>query len=193
MKANPDSSEVPEVGIGPARAEGSRDFETTVHRCGSICTQWRFDDPDKLVRAYASYDSGWRDPRWDCRATSPNHNLVAFCKGVNVLIQEAIDLDVLLVLNQQRMEAIVARHTTAEQAGGLQPSIGAAGRVLPQPGAAEIEQIAGRNRDEWKWATLQWLEHRRWSACQTTVRRGTVAVATLHVASEGMVRKPLRT
>ena len=50
--------------------------------------------------------------------TSPSDNLVAFCKGVDVLIHEAIDLDVLrrLVPNQQRMEAIVARHTTPEQA-----------------------------------------------------------------------------
>lgn len=53
--------------------------------------------------------------------TSPSDNLVAFCKGVDVLIHEAIDLDVLrrLVPNQQRMEAIVARHTTPEQAAGI--------------------------------------------------------------------------
>ena len=53
--------------------------------------------------------------------TSPSDNLVAFCKGVDVLIHEAIDLDVLkrLVANQQRMEAIVSRHTTPEQAAGI--------------------------------------------------------------------------
>jgi ribonuclease Z len=53
--------------------------------------------------------------------TSPSDNLVAFCKGVDVLIHEAIDLDVLrkLVPNQQRVEAIVARHTTPEQAGAI--------------------------------------------------------------------------
>ena len=53
--------------------------------------------------------------------TSPSDNLVAFCKGVDVLIQEAIDLDVLrrLVPNQQRMEAIVKRHTTPEKAAGV--------------------------------------------------------------------------
>ncbi len=53
--------------------------------------------------------------------TSPNDNLVAVCKGVDVLIQEAIDLNVLrtLVANPQRMEAIVARHTTPEQAAGI--------------------------------------------------------------------------
>ncbi len=53
--------------------------------------------------------------------TSPSDSLVAFCKGVDVLIHEAIDLDVLrsLVPNQQRIEAIVARQTTPEQAAGI--------------------------------------------------------------------------
>jgi ribonuclease Z len=53
--------------------------------------------------------------------TSPSDNLVAVCKGVDVLIHEAIDLDVLrsLVSNQKRMEAIVARHTTPEQAASI--------------------------------------------------------------------------
>jgi ribonuclease Z len=50
--------------------------------------------------------------------TSPSDNLVAVCKGVDVLIHEAIDPDVLrrLVPDKQRMDAIVARHTTPEQA-----------------------------------------------------------------------------
>ena len=50
--------------------------------------------------------------------TSPNDNLVAACKGVDVLIHEAIDSDVLrrLVPDKARMDAIVARHTTPEQA-----------------------------------------------------------------------------
>ena len=71
--------------------------------------------------------------------TSPSDNLVASCKGVDVLIHEAIDLDVLrqLVPNQQRVDAIVARHTTPEQARGrLQQGFAAAGRVLPQSGNA---------------------------------------------------------
>ncbi len=53
--------------------------------------------------------------------TSPSDNLVAFCKGVDVLIHEAIDLNVLrqLVPNQQRVDAIVARHTTPEQASDV--------------------------------------------------------------------------
>jgi ribonuclease Z len=53
--------------------------------------------------------------------TSPSDNLVAFCKGVDVLIHEAIDGDVLrrLALDQHRVEAIVARHTTPEQAAGI--------------------------------------------------------------------------
>jgi ribonuclease Z len=50
--------------------------------------------------------------------TSPSDNLVAVCKGVDVLIHEAIDLEVLrrLVPDKLRMEAIVERHTTPEQA-----------------------------------------------------------------------------
>jgi ribonuclease Z len=53
--------------------------------------------------------------------TAPSDNLVAFCKGVDVLIHEAIDLDVLrkLVPSQGPFEAIVARHTTPEQAAGI--------------------------------------------------------------------------
>jgi ribonuclease Z len=50
--------------------------------------------------------------------TSPSDNLVAFCKGVDVLIHEAIDPEVLqrLVPDQRRVDAIMARHTTPEQA-----------------------------------------------------------------------------
>jgi ribonuclease Z len=53
--------------------------------------------------------------------TSPNDNLVAVCKGVDLLVHEAIDLDVLrsLVPDKLRMDAIVARHTTPEQAAGI--------------------------------------------------------------------------
>jgi YD repeat-containing protein len=52
---------------------------------------------------------------------NPIAALVAFCRGVDVLIHEVIDLDVLrqLVSNQQRVDAIVARHTTPEQAAGI--------------------------------------------------------------------------
>jgi ribonuclease Z len=53
--------------------------------------------------------------------TSPSDNLVAFCKGIDVLIHEAIDPDVLraLVPNQERIDAIVTRHTTPEQAAAI--------------------------------------------------------------------------
>lgn len=53
--------------------------------------------------------------------TSPSDNLVAFCKGVDLLIHEAIDPNVLqqLVPDPQRMAAIVARHTTPEQAAAI--------------------------------------------------------------------------
>lgn len=50
--------------------------------------------------------------------TSPSDELVAACKGVDVLIHEAIDPDLLrtLVTSPPVLEAIVARHTTPEQA-----------------------------------------------------------------------------
>jgi ribonuclease Z len=53
--------------------------------------------------------------------TSPSDNLVAACKGVDVLIHEAIDPEVLrrLVPDKPRMDAIVARHTTPEQAADI--------------------------------------------------------------------------
>jgi ribonuclease Z len=53
--------------------------------------------------------------------TSPSDDLAAACKGVDVLIHEAIDLDVLrrLVPDKLRMDAIVERHTTPEQAAGV--------------------------------------------------------------------------
>jgi ribonuclease Z len=53
--------------------------------------------------------------------TSPNDNLVAVCRGVDVLIHEAIDVEVLrrLVPDKSRMDAIVARHTTPEQAASI--------------------------------------------------------------------------
>src|SRR4029450_8655621 len=53
--------------------------------------------------------------------TSPSDNVVAACKGVDVLIHEAIDPDVLrrLVPEKTRMDAIVERDTTREQAAGV--------------------------------------------------------------------------
>jgi ribonuclease BN (tRNA processing enzyme) len=53
--------------------------------------------------------------------TSPTDNLVNNCKGVDVLIHEAIDMETLrkLVTNPQGLQAIVARHTTPEQAAGI--------------------------------------------------------------------------
>src|SRR3954468_3093898 len=53
--------------------------------------------------------------------TSPNDNLVAVCKAVDVLIHEAIDVDVLrhLVPEQRRLDPIVARHTTPTQAASI--------------------------------------------------------------------------
>lgn len=80
--------------------------------------------------------------------TSPSDNLVAFCKGVDVLIHEAIDLDVLrsLVPNQQRMEAIVARHTTPEQAAGIFSRVSPRLAVFSHsPGTAAIVEQTKRS------------------------------------------------
>jgi ribonuclease Z len=79
--------------------------------------------------------------------TSPSDSLVAACKGVDVLIHEAIDMDVLLrvVPDKRRVDAIVARHTTAEQAAGV------FNRVAPRlavfshsPGTAAIAEQTRR-------------------------------------------------
>jgi ribonuclease Z len=73
--------------------------------------------------------------------TSPNDNLVAVCRGVDVLIHEAIDLDVLrqLVRDEQRMEAIVARHTTPEQAASIFSKVSPRLAVFSHsPGSAAI-------------------------------------------------------
>lgn len=53
--------------------------------------------------------------------TRPSDNLVAFCKGVDVLIHEAIDPDALrkLAPSKRLFDAIVAHHTTPEQAADI--------------------------------------------------------------------------
>ncbi len=80
--------------------------------------------------------------------TSPSDNLVAFCKGVDVLIHEAIDLDELrrLVPNHERMEAIVARHTTPEQAAGVFSRVSPRLAVFSHsPGTAAIVEQTKRS------------------------------------------------
>jgi ribonuclease Z len=80
--------------------------------------------------------------------TSPSDNLVAVCKGVDVLIHEAIDLDVLrsLVSNQERMEAIVARHTTPEQAASIFSKVSPRLAVFSHsPGTAAIVEQTRRS------------------------------------------------
>jgi ribonuclease Z len=75
--------------------------------------------------------------------TSPSDNLVASCKRVDVLIHEAIDLDVLrpLVPDPQRVEAIVSRHTTPEQAAGVFTRVSPRLAVFSHsPGTAAIER-----------------------------------------------------
>ena len=52
--------------------------------------------------------------------TRPSENLVTVCKGVDVLIHEGIDLEVLRKLvSNQLAESIAARHTTPEQAAAI--------------------------------------------------------------------------
>jgi ribonuclease Z len=80
--------------------------------------------------------------------TSPSDNLVAFCKGVDVLIHEAIDLDVLrqLVPNQQRVDAIVARHTTPEEAARIFSRVSPRLAVFSHsPGTAAIVEQTKRS------------------------------------------------
>jgi len=80
--------------------------------------------------------------------TSPSDNLVAVCKGVDVLIHEAIDVDVLrrLVPDKLRMDAIVARHTTAEQAASIFNRVSPRLAVFSHsPGTAAIAEQTRRN------------------------------------------------
>ena len=80
--------------------------------------------------------------------TSPSENLVVNCKGVDVLIHEAIDLDVLrsLVPDSQRREAIVARHTTAAQAAGIFSRVSPRLAVFSHsPGTAAIVEQTKRS------------------------------------------------
>lgn len=80
--------------------------------------------------------------------TSPSDNLVAVCKGVDVLIHEAIDVDVLrrLVPDKPRMDAIVARHTTPEQAASIFSKVSPRLAVFSHsPGTAAIVEQTRRS------------------------------------------------
>jgi ribonuclease Z len=80
--------------------------------------------------------------------TSPNENLIANCKGVDVLIHEAIDPDVLrrLVPDKSRMDAIVARHTTPEQAASIFSRVSPRLAVFSHsPGTAAIVEQTRRS------------------------------------------------
>jgi ribonuclease Z len=80
--------------------------------------------------------------------TSPSDNLVAICKGVDVLIHEAIDPDVLrgLVPDKARVDAIVARHTTPEQAAGIFNRVSPRLAVFSHsPGTAAIAEQTRRS------------------------------------------------
>ncbi len=79
--------------------------------------------------------------------TSPSDNLVAVCKGVDVLIHEAIDPDVLrrLVPDRQRVDSIVARHTTPEQAARIFSKVSPRLAVFSHsPGTAPIVEETRR-------------------------------------------------
>ena len=80
--------------------------------------------------------------------TSPSDDLVAACKGVDVLIHEAIDRDVLrrLVPDKLRMDAIVERHTTPEQAAGVFSKVSPRLAVFSHsPGTAAILEQTRRS------------------------------------------------
>jgi len=80
--------------------------------------------------------------------TSPNDNLVAVCKGVDLLIHEAIDPDVLqrLIPDKSRVDAIVARHTTPEQAARIFSRISPRLAVFSHsPGTAAIVEQTRRS------------------------------------------------
>ena len=104
--------------------------------------------------------------------TSPSDNLVAFCKGVDVLIHEAIDLDVLRQVGAEpatRGGDRGASHHAGAGGGHLQPSIAAAGRVLPQSGnrsnrRADKAVVLGTRGDG---RGSDGYRHRRRSACET--------------------------
>lgn len=80
--------------------------------------------------------------------TSPSDTLVAACRGVDVLIHEAIDVDVLrrLVPDKPRMDAIVARHTTPEQAASIFRKVSPRLAVFSHsPGTAAIVEQTRRS------------------------------------------------
>jgi ribonuclease Z len=79
--------------------------------------------------------------------TGPSENLVAFCKGVDVLIHEAIDVELLrgLVPNEERRRAIEARHTTGEQAARIFSNVSPRLAVFSHsPGTAAIVEQTRR-------------------------------------------------
>ena len=51
--------------------------------------------------------------------TRVSQNLIRFAQGVDVLIHEVVDPDVIRARNQRTAEAIIAHHTTPEEAGEL--------------------------------------------------------------------------
>lgn len=60
--------------------------------------------------------------RWLSRATrGPSENLVTFCKGVDVLIHEVVDLRAWrkFAMSERLFQAIVAHHTTPRQAAEI--------------------------------------------------------------------------
>jgi ribonuclease Z len=80
--------------------------------------------------------------------TSPSDNLVAVCKGVDVLIHEAIDPEVLrrLVPDKRRVDAIVERHTTPEQAAEVFSKVSPRLAVFSHsPGTAAIVEQTRRS------------------------------------------------
>lgn len=81
-------------------------------------------------------------------STRPSDNLVSFCKGVDVLLHEAIDAEALrkLVPGERLFKAIVAHHTTAEQAADVFTRVKPRLAVFSHtPGTASIVERARRS------------------------------------------------
>jgi ribonuclease Z len=79
--------------------------------------------------------------------TSPNERLVAASRGVDVLVHEAIDVELLrtIVPNAPTRDAIVARHTTPEQAARIFARVSPRLAVFSHsPGTANIVEQTKR-------------------------------------------------
>jgi ribonuclease Z len=90
--------------------------------------------------------------------TRPSENLVAFSKGVDVLIHEAIDEVSLrkMVPSERLFRAIVEHHTTPEQAADIFRRVGPDWlySVTRKAVLRSSTGLDARIQDGWKWARI---------------------------------------